>query len=400
MSVKWKKSKSLKPELILGKVKDLIFLDGDQKTFRGGLEIEFALSALETMIDFSEEYSDKSWLISQVLRETINLDNKDDFIKNLEAKLIDQGKKPESVFHVLTSLSISSNYIKEYRINDCVVKLVGSEFEGEFHNSRVNALEGQSDDGDFYNKIVVITKSKSPSWAMNKALRSLDLLRSILCLKSNVDYELVGNEWKPINRIRLGPFHTVHQESGEVVTNGFWSEPFYFKAPFFDPWKDVKFDEDTDYILNRLRISKYANKLENALLRYVEALDERNHNNAVIKLWGAIECLVCPSGANGDLVTKRCSFLFKESLFHRQVLEHLREYRNNLVHAGVSREEVKSICFQLQYYFRHLMKFHFQGSDVFSDIDHANNFLDLPFDEVSLKKKKELIDLALKYVSG
>jgi len=107
----------------------------------------------------------------------------------------------------------------------------------------------------------------------------------------------------------------------------------------------------------RLDECKYKKVLNDALLRYVRALDEKDHNSAFIRLWGALESIAAPSESNYESITRRCAFLFKEAEYHKQVLEHLREYRNKSIHAGDQSERAKTFCFQLQYYFRELILF-------------------------------------------
>lgn len=213
--------------------------------------------------------------------------------------------------------------------------------------------------------------------------------------------QITGNEWEPINKIRLGPIHTVHNEDGglALASEAFWYEPNFVKAKSFNPWnQDNHFEQNDNDFLSQLNESKYSEKLKDALLRYVRALDERDQNNALIKLWGAIESLTSPLGANGDLVIKRCAFLHSEYNFHGQVLEHLRVYRNQSVHAGDQREEAKNHCYQLQFYFERLMRFHINKAAVFPSLEKANEFLDLSPDKGSLLRKKELIESALLFV--
>ena len=152
--------------------------------------------------------------------------------------------------------------------------------------------------------------------------------------------------------------------------------------------------------MRRLTSAQYGTALTEALLRYVRALDERDQNNAFIKLWGAVESITSPEVAKYDLLIQRCSFLFNDTQYHKQILEHLREYRNSSVHAGDQNELAKSHCFQLQYYFVQLFLFHLRNGQVFSSLDEANQFLDLPPDKAKLLARQRMIQKALKFVSG
>ncbi len=80
------------------------------------------------------------------------------------------------------------------------------------------------------------------------------------------------------------------------------------------------------------------------------------------------------------------------------LLEHLREYRNQSVHAGDQIEEAKNNCLQLRYYFFKLIKFHLSKAGEFDSLDKANEYLDLPPSKDELLKQKALIESALKFV--
>jgi hypothetical protein len=117
----------------------------------------------------------------------------------------------------------------------------------------------------------------------------------------------------------------------------------------------------------------------------------------MIQLWGAIESLAAPSEGNCDSVTKRCAFLFDESQYHEQILEHLREHRNSSIHEGTKSNMSKTYCFQLQFYFRELIFFHLRQSGSFKNLDEANSFLSLPSNPESLLSRKKLIDKAVRF---
>ncbi|WMO13505.1 hypothetical protein [Pseudoalteromonas piscicida] len=210
--------------------------------------------------------------------------------------------------------------------------------------------------------------------------------------------EIFGEQWRPINKVRLGSAHTVHKDSGKVASDNFWYEPNFSSATVFKPQKTDVYARSCKWALERLADIPYGMTLKDALLRYVRALDEKDQNVALIRLWGALEVIAAPSEANYDLVTRRCAFLFAEYAYHKQVLEHLREYRNSNVHSGDQSEKAKSSCYQLQFYFYHLILFHLKNQGEFSSLDEANSFLDLPTKKETLQNKKRLIEKAINFV--
>lgn len=399
--VKWKKNNALNPEIILDKINSLrLISDNGEISFSGGIEIELAQSALETMIDFPSETMEKNNLILQAICAPEPL-AKDNVIKKINELIAQRNSKKETVFHILSSISLLCKESHTIDIEESKIDLLSDAFPATHFLARNKLLENTVfSDNDIhkgYSKIIVQVKAKSVTMAIEKGLKFLDLQRAIWCLISNPTMELFGDEFNPINRIRLGEVHTIHNEDGTAALDGFWSEPNFVKTKQYEFKPELK--ENSEYFLKQLKKSKYSSNLKDALLRYVRALDEKDHNNALIKLWGALESLTVPSGANADLVTRRCSFLFADHKFHKQSLEHLRERRNRTVHAGYKSEEAKKLCFQLQYYFLRLMRFHIIDAGRFPTLEKANEFLDLPPDKDELLRRKDLIDLALSFVN-
>lgn len=401
MAVKWKTNNSLRPETILKKLEEIKNKNSpDEIDF--SIEYTFALSALETMISFPKiEGINKSDLIFRVISKTGEL-KKDTVLTELNQLVSQVNAQKESVFHILTSLSLSNFPTKRITVVDCEIELMDKDYPEKYINARKIVLEKKNlnEAPSGYTKIIIFVKEKSAERAVTKALRCLDLQRAAWCLLANRSYfEFFGNEWEPINKIRLGEIHSVHHDNGELAIEELWFEPNFVKASSINVLQELnKFEENNEWLLTQLDKSKYPEELKNALLRYVRALDEKDQNSAVIKLWAAIESLTAPLGANGELITKRCSFIFRDFNFHKQVLEHLREYRNRYVHAGDQREEAKNICLQLQFYFRELILFHLRKTEIFSNLEEANEFLDLPPKKHDLIRKKELIESALSYV--
>jgi hypothetical protein len=118
---------------------------------------------------------------------------------------------------------------------------------------------------------------------------------------------------------------------------------------------------------------------------------------AFIRLWGALESLTTPEYADYEKTVKRCAFLFQNGEYHRQLLEHLREYRNSFVHAGEDSDLARTHCFQLQLYFVHLIWFHLGNVGTFKSLNEANSFLDSPSDRAELKRRLQLTQKALRF---
>ena len=170
-------------------------------------------------------------------------------------------------------------------------------------------------------------------------------------------------------------------------------------ANLYRPEKPDVLQANSQWALRRIRASKYGEKIVAALLRFVRALDESDANTAFLRLWSALESLTTPDQAHYDSLVKRSSFLFQETEYHCQLLEHLREYRNATVHAGEESERARTHCFQLQLYFVNMIWFHLRNAGEFSSLGEANEFLDFSVDKTDLKNKLRLTKKAIKFIS-
>lgn len=105
------------------------------------------------------------------------------------------------------------------------------------------------------------------------------------------------------------------------------------------------------------------------------------------------------SGTKYDDIVNRCACLFAERDYHKQILEHLRLCRNETVHGGGNSdsEKFKHYCYQLQYYYKILVKYHLNWVNDFNSLTEVNEFLDMPSDIAILEKKLQLQKKALRF---
>ncbi|WP_047691473.1 hypothetical protein [Vibrio sp. ZOR0018] len=405
MKVCWKKNKNLKPSVILAKIDSIKTLIDGTLSF-SGFEHHDAITALESMINFPPiaEDLDKHSLVKKTVWEVAKspkIDHKY-FINVLDLNINNSIAKRDNKYFVLTSLSITNFGIRKFELQNCTIRFYKNSFPRKFKGREALILRRRpyvDVESIGYTKVVVEVKAKSEKLAANMALRTLDLLRGLLSVFCNNSYETYGNKWEPINKIRLGNFHTVHDDVGNVFDETFWLDPSFIQARPHHVKDDKIIAKNLRTIIGKLSKfdRQYYSLLCDALLRYVRAFDEANQNVAVLRAWGALECIAAPNDSNCDAVPIRCSFLYEEHEYHRQILEHLREYRNRNVHAGQENTMAKSYGFQVQRYFITLFLFHISQQGNFTSIDEANRFLDLPPKEASLINLKNLIDKSLKF---
>lgn len=407
MSVSWKKKKNLKPEIILKRIESIRTINMDGKPGFSGFELHDALPALQSMLDFPPSAIDiqKSTLVWKAIAKVTGEITPESFLQSINSEISELQATKEQEFHLLTSLSISldSFHVKPIsNIENSKIRLLHKPYPRKY-KSRFDVIANanlpiNTDQTNYCNTVVTV-RAKNTFGAATKALRIIDIQRGIWCLLGNSRLQILGREWVPINKIRLGPTHTLHYKTGELATEEIWFEPSITETFPFSTDNPVIFQKNSFFIFKKMFSSPYSLKLVDALLRYVRALDERDQNNAFIKIWGALESLASPDGANYDPIIRRCSFLFNpnERQYHRQILEHLREFRNQSVHSGDQSDLAKTHCYQAQFYFYHLFLFHVRNMQKFINLEEANRFLDLPSDIESLKRQSQMIQEAIRF---
>jgi hypothetical protein len=405
MRVNWKENKNLNPDVILAKIDSIKTVSEDKKVSYSGFDYQYAMTALVNMVDFPSHCD--GFNHENIVSRAVSKIAKDSTLgKSKVMEAINNIVKAESAtrehkYHMLTSLSLAEPYpFKRISLEGSLIRILDGDYPKKY-SGRLEAISKHSNIANTpenYANVIVSLKNKSVKGAATKSLRVLDIVRSLWCLFGNSSMEIFGEQWKPINKIRLGSAHTIHKDNGNIASDSFWYEPNFSAEKIFKPKKAEIFSKNFTWALRKLSEIPYSTVLKDSLLRYVRALDERDQNVALIRLWGALEVLTAPSEANYDLVTRRCAFLFAEHNYHKQILEHLRDYRNSNVHSGDQSEQAKSNCYQLQFYYHHLVLFHLRNRGEFSSLDEANSFLDLPSKKETLENRKRLIEKAIKFV--
>lgn len=405
MQIKWKKGNRFNPRIILERIDGIRTVTPDGKVSFTGFELEYCLPALHSMLNFPHSASDAdiSSLVWRGLAKVKEELTPESFLIAINEELKTRLATKEQAYVLLTSISLDSRDApKKLSIYGAEINFLSGDYPAKFSSSRIELLRTHQvpvpSPQTAYCYVVIKIKAKSHASAVHKSLRALDLIRAIWCSMGNPQMQLAfGNAAiSPINVIRLGGTHTLHLADGTPATDTVWFEPGFKEASIFR----IGNSEIVKYSLKALRklaTSAYKEKIISSLIRYVRALDESDPNTAFIRLWGALEMLVLPGQADYAKLVQRCAFLFNDTEFHRQLLEHLREYRNTNVHAGEESEQARTHCYQLQIYFVALLQFHLGNAKFFQSLDEANLFLEFPPDEKELKRRSQLIDKAIRY---
>lgn len=408
MPIKWKQGPRFKPAVILQKIDSIRTISSDGKASFSGFELEDCLPALQSMLLFPTAAAevDASALVWNGLAAVREHLNPDTFIAAINRELSKRLSTKEQPYSLLTAISLDHRDIPaQLQVIGTKMRFLSGNYSRRYHQSRDGLLKNHSLPVPpvplTYCKVAISVKAKSATSAVNKALRALDLQRALWCLMGNPQMQMAFGKpsLSPINVIRLGSQHTLHLADGAAATESVWFEPSFVEASIFRFKSPDVIRRNSRWALRQIAACPYGDHIVTSLIRYVRALDERDANSAFLALWGALEALTTPNQANYEHTVQRCSFLFKDGVFHTQMLEHLREYRNVYVHTGESSDRARTHCYQLQFYFASLIWFHIRNARFFRSLDESNQFLDSPSDSTELQRRVRLAQKAVDFVS-
>jgi len=213
-----------------------------------------------------------------------------------------------------------------------------------------------------YTKVRISVDARSEMEAVEKAFDVIDLLRGIWNLYLNIGFrKTIGTPQAPVNNILLGPVHTLHRKDGDLVNK----ELYWFSSEYVIPIEPknirnnwIRLNSFESNIRKKLKNHLYRSQIEIILRRYTRALDTWDLYTSFINLWSLLEQLTSTEKKPYRVTINRTLFIFEDKDYHRQILKHLRNYRNELVHSGYQSEKIETLVFQLKIYVEHLLFFH------------------------------------------
>ena len=274
--------------------------------------------------------------------------------------------KPQK-FVLATSISVNSfSELNKIKLPDKTTIIFNRFLPKKFNRRSIieSAKQGKVVSEDeipnnfIYVRVNVVARTEVEAY--HKAIDTLDLIRGIWNLYLNFRVgrrRSIGGQ-NLVNKIILGPIHTLHKSNGKLATEDFWYEPNFVKPSFSFPITNEyeKLKKYEKVIRSKIQKSNYGSEIEDSILKYTRALDEKNFNNSFLALWSLLENLTVSGSSHADVVS-RTLFLYKDREFHKLILEHLRSYRNKTVHTGDSISEgMETLLYQLKGYVEMLLE--------------------------------------------
>lgn len=252
--------------------------------------------------------------------------------------------------------------------------------------------------------VMVEVSAASVQEAADKAFDGIDRFRGLINLlaNSNRGPSLSFNSAPhAVNRMRRGPFSTLHAPDGELASEIVWYEPRWshesksisFKAAEKEVQKDIK----KWWI--KARSGPLSEHVGRGLLRYCHALDDHDLNQSLFRLWATLEMLTGTGNAKYEVTVSRIVKIFTDSDEARQIAEHVRWRRNDNIHNATSLDEehVSAVVLHADLLCVKLLKYCIVEGRKFRNADELFEFLDSDLDVKALKRRQHIAGEFIKY---
>jgi hypothetical protein len=364
---------------------------------------------LELAISLTD-YEKRGLVQSAIFKAGKNIVTKSGLLKELNLLENQYYTAKINNYYLVTSISINRHRRKlsNRRIGDVYISFPGK-FPKIFSKkkNRCNSFDSFLDKTQYpidYMLAMVKVKAKSTHQAAINALIGLNLYRSYLNFSNNLHHPysfFLGSKRIPINEILLGPLHSLYNENGDLVPDEFWYEEDY-RGPCktFDPPVVGEYEKKINLaheFIGKSKKLRYMESVEEALLRYNDALDCYDWNVAFIKLWSVLELLTNTLNESYKTTIRRAAFIYKDYEIVKQSLEMLKDYRNNVIHKGVAAGDIQVFIYDLKGYVEQLLLFLINNKYVFFNFEEAAEFFDQHRDIVVLNRKFRMMKNAKKF---
>ncbi len=363
-------------------------------------EYSLLMSVMESAIDFNPAipHADRPSLVREAVtgaakESVLTAVSLQKFLASAERKYL---RAPLKQFVLATALGVRGYHgLKTLRINGVRISFAVSlprKYDRGPIADRVDEVASHVP-ADIV-QVLARVSARTSHAAFYQAQSSVDLIRALWNLVLNYGkYSLImlpNAPAKPINAILPGSLHTLHLPDGVVVEEIFWLELQVLKRDWIfiadDKWPDVQ--KRANKLLSRLRSIKYRAEMENALVRYVRALDEADPRSSFNRIWSVLE-FVTDSVGDYDRLIRRASFLSqdRERTLVRMLLQHLRDVRNAIVHEDDERPNIQTYLEQVKLVTERLIMFHLRNGKRFESRAAAVDYLDTPVDNDAVRRR-------------
>ncbi len=343
------------------------------------------------MLSFDERIPDleKHRLVTRSIFRAAkkSLINKKSLISGISAIEKNYLESPKNLYRVITEISISQNLdFPNFREGSSYITFCPS-LNSNTRESRENLINNASkyfyELPSNYSQVSIAVNARSAVEAVKQGMDDLDYIRGLFNLAINsttqtLRFTLGGRH--PVNKVVLGPIHTIHTENGDAAIESWWYDPKYY-GPIMLYSQSNKVEILLEYarvFRKNCKKLEYHDFVKEALIRYTRALDSRDYSNAYLQLWGILEFLTdTVRGGMSEKTIDRAACFGNDRDYARQLLINLREHRNRSAHAGYESDSIEDLLFILKNIVESVIEFLVFSKFAFTSIKEFGQFLDL-----------------------
>ena len=403
--------------LLLSKIVNCRNVEANGRVSFNSLDYQFWLPVLESAIWAAEEvgHLKHGCIVQAVSDPSVSLKDCDAFLKRCDKAYLALSSRPKAEFVVMMSMTYSAEPLFKSMADGDVRIVWASKQNTQFMRAARRARAGAkavrrshsvSEEPSDICHLLVRVSAHDPHSAHAIAADSTDSVRGMLNLfvNSNLRVNPFGRMARPhaINRLRPGPYRTVHKTDGSLATETVWYEHRWLhESPSvkFEKAGPKKFKAALRGRWAKLQRSPLRNHIRQGLLRYCRALDQHDAEPALLEMWGALENLTGTQREKYDVTVARAARLFIDQLDATQVAHHVRLRRNSTIHGAraLGQQEADTILVHAETLVSRALFFCLDEGHRFADHHELFRFLDLSPNGDELKRTLELARFSLKY---
>jgi hypothetical protein len=321
-----------------------------------------------------------------------------------DAKASDYFRQREARYILISSLSVQSLPFRRTQVAGCQIESLRSRrtfpYPQSVRNTGNDAIASHID-SPRYQCVRVNTNGKSIYDAAEKSFRALHLLRgmwSLFATYGSWTISFGGTKQEPIGVIHAGPVHTLHHPDHTLVADMFWYERAATNdRKLFKPdkgWEQI--EKHRRWAMKRMRHLNYRKDLEDLILRYVAALDQTDHNVALLQMWSILEKVTNTVGSQYDETVRRTVWPFKSRDIEKNLLDCVRLQRNLYVHAARPAEEPDQVTYLIKSFVDPHLVGLIRGDFGVTSLEEYGQHLSLPTDIPTLVRTKKWVTKAIR----
>ena len=374
----------------------------------------FLVPELEAILETAYEFDTKipQGVFKRIISDAIhifvrkNVKNGKSLKSSIGQSEINYLKKDKQKYHLLTSLSFQYfDQLPKLNINKVYIDFLPTlPNKYKIYDNENIKYKFPDYPPNNYTIVRISLRARSLSEAIEMGLYTLNLVRGFwnFSLNLRLGSRMQMGKRDPINNIRLGPLHTIHDERGKLSDNIYWFEnEFIIKSSgniVKDKWEII--NKDFNHFRKCIKNSKSNIDINSIINYYVNALDTIDYHSAYLKLWSLLEQLTDTGLSGYDKTISRTLFFYKKDRLNKEALEHLRIVRNRLIHKGESPDNIDPILFQMKRFVERVFVFNINNLKYFSNIQEVGKYLDINYDIDSLKREIQFRKRVLKEIIG